>query len=98
MELGRATGFNVEVASILEKLRQVPAEHWNRSLLENAGQSAGVSSSRQNRKLWLVIKAERGVPVLVDAYRDKRSASRRAAFLRHHMPASDQVHLYDIVL
>ena len=37
------------------------------------------------KRLWVVVKVERGMPAMIDAYRDKRSTKTRAEFLRLHM-------------
>lgn len=51
------------------------------------------------KRLWVVMKTERGIPVMLDAYLDKRSANSREKFLRQHMqPEMDQVVLFDVKL
>ncbi len=107
-ELGRAIGYKVDIALVREKLRDVPVERWeqlkdNRAFVEQVGQAAGISPAnaigKEAKRLWVVLKIEHGVPVMIDAYRDKRSAQRREAFLRQHMrPDVDKVGLFQIKL
>ena len=103
-ELGRAIGYKVDVRSLLEKIKPAsPGEEEDFSrdhaYLEEISrvvqkQNAG---ARQVKKLWIVLKIERGVPVMIDAYRDKRSAAKRERFLRQHMCLEmDQVKLFEI--
>ncbi len=100
-ELGRAIGYNVDIDLILDKLKHTPIEQWDRAFLEQVGRAAQSGSAEQKptKRLWIVVKAERGVPVMMDVYRDKRSANRRDKFLRQHMRAEmDEVRLFEIKL
>ncbi len=107
-ELGRAIGYKVDVELVREKLKDVPVERWeqlkdNRTFVEQVEHAAGMSranlSGKDAKRLWVVLKVEHGVPVMIDAYRDKRSAKRREEFLRQHMrPEVDQVGLFQIKL
>lgn len=46
----------------------------------------------QVKSLWVVVKVESGVPVMVDAYLDSRSAGKREQFLRKNMhPENDGI-------
>lgn len=100
-ELGRAIGYNVDIDLIRDKLKDTPIEQWDRAFLEQVGRAAQGNSTEQKptKRLRIVVKAERGVPVMLDAYRDKRSANRREKFLRQHMRAEmDEVRLFEIKL
>jgi hypothetical protein len=105
-ELGRAIGYNVGVELLLNKLRKTPSSEWDRlsydrELIQQVGIVKALeregSSGRPLKRLWVVLKAEGGIPVMLDAYRDKPSATRREKFLRQHMrPEQDQVRLFKI--
>ncbi len=109
-ELGRAIGYRVDIDLILERLKGAPPGSWeelrtDRSFVAQMQQAAllhGGSSSLSDKpvtKLWVVMKAEHGIPVMMDAYPDKRSANRREKFLRQHMrPDVDQVAVFDVKL
>jgi hypothetical protein len=104
-ELGRAIGYQVDARLLLEQLtREGTIDLQNARLsLQELERAARVHEGSRPRKppkrLWVVVKIERGVPVLIDAYRDKRSANRRADFLRLHMRADvDRVELFAIEL
>ncbi len=100
-EIGRAIGYNVEVNVILDRLKQTPGADWDRALVEQVERAARgpEAGDARPKRLWVVVKVERGVPVMMDAYRDKRSANRREKFLRQHMHAdSDEVRLFEIKL
>ena len=93
-ELGRAIGYNIHPSLLLEELKRAPQEQWgdlgsNRVLLDYVQSKAGIASGKQRRakRVWLVVKLENNVPVLIDAYTDKRSANSREKFLRQHMRA-----------
>ncbi len=92
-ELGRGIGYNIDKEFLLEWLSRTPAEQWGhlpgfRPLQSQAG--------GKPKRLWLVVKIERSVPVMVDVYPDKRSANRRAEFLRKHMrPSQDSINLIE---
>ena len=92
-ELGRGIGYNIDRESLLEWLNSTRAEEWGRVSAHFSLVSRGGSSPK---RLWLVVKSENHVPVMVDVYPEKRSANRRAEFLRKHMrPASDHVNLIE---
>ena len=104
-ELGRAIGYQVDARLLLEQLTRegaVELNHARLSLkeLEHATiLHEGSVPKKPPKRLWVVVKIERGVPVMIDAYRDKRSANRRANFLRLHMRAeADRVELFAIGL
>lgn len=104
-ELGRAIGYQVDARLLLEQLTRegsVDLENTRLSLkeLEKAARlHEGSAPRKPPKRLWVVVKVERGVPVMIDAYRDKRSANRRADFLRLHMNAeADRVELFAIGL
>src|SRR5512147_2771894 len=100
-EIGRAIGYKVDVELLREKLKDKPVERWeqlrdNQTFVEQVERAAGVSranaSSKAAKRMWVVLKIEHGVPVMIDAYREKRSAKRRQEFLLQHMrPETDQV-------
>ena len=107
-EIGRAIGYNVDVDLLLEKLKHASLGQWdhlkqNDGFLEQVGraaegQMAGPESKPASR-LWVVVKIERGVPVMIDAYPNKRAATRREKFLRRHMHIeTDDVALLEIKL
>ncbi len=105
-EIGRAIGYNVNIDLILESLERTPMRQFsylksNRAFLDQVGRAAKRQSDNENqtqaRRLWIVVKIERGVPVMIDAYSDKRSAKRRENFLRLHMRQGfDQVGIFEI--
>ncbi len=106
-EIGRAIGYRVDVELLREKLKDMPVEGWeqlknNRAFVEQVGHAARSTpgpSDKEAKRLWVVLKIEHGVPVMIDAYRDKRSAKRREEFLRQHMrPELDQVGLFQVKL
>ena len=107
-EVGRAVGYQIDADLLLERLKQaapnglVKPEH-DEALLKQLSRAAEFHGSSRAAKplkrLWVVIKIERSVPVMIDAYRDKRSANKRAEFLRLHMNADlDQVQVFAIPL
>ncbi len=107
-ELGRAIGYNVDPQVLLAELERVPIEQWdqlgnNRAVLDYVQSAAGIGARskalRKARKMWLVVKSENSVPVMIDAYTDKRSANRREKFLRQHLRADrDSVNVVQINL
>lgn len=105
-EVGRAIGYNVDIDLLREKLSQASLGQWdhlktNSLFLEQVGRAAELKRDRPpgSRRLWVVLKVEREVPVMIDAYGDKRSAKKRARFLQQHMrPDLDQVALLEIKL
>ena len=104
-ELGRAIGYQVDARLLLEQLTRdgsVDLQNARRSLKELervAREREGSAPKKPPKRLWVVVKIERGVPVMIDAYRDKRSANRRSDFLRLHMRAdADRVELFAIGL
>ena len=92
-ELGRGLGYNIDKQFLLEWLSKKPAVQWNhlssdRMLYKRVG--------GEPKRLWLVVKIENNVAVMVDVYPDKRSANRRAEFLRKHMrPSYDDINLIE---
>jgi hypothetical protein len=106
-EIGRAVGYKIDADLLLERLKQAtpnsPANSTDEVLLKGHSRAAELhasnAASKPLKRLWVVVKIERGVPVMIDAYRDKRSANKRAEFLRLHMRANlDQVELFAIAL
>lgn len=106
-EIGRAIGYKVDVSLLLTWLKQAsdPAtaspdgNAWLKELERAADSHAANAPRKSSRRLWVVVKSERGVPVLLDAYRDKRSANSRAQFLRLDMnPDEDRVELFAVPL
>lgn len=107
-EIGRAIGYNVDIDLLLEKLKRASLGQWdhlkhNDSFLEQVGRAAegqiAGAESKPASRLWVVVKIERGVPVMIDAYPNKRSATRREKFLRRHMRIeTDDVALLEIKL
>lgn len=52
---------------------------------------------KQPEPLWVVVKVESGIPVTVEAYRDKQSAEMREQFLRTYMhPENDETGVFEI--
>jgi hypothetical protein len=52
---------------------------------------------QQPELLWIVVKVERGIPVMVEAYRDQQSADMREQFLREHMhPEYDETGVFEV--
>lgn len=47
--------------------------------------------------LWAVVKVESGIPVAVEAYRDRQSAETREQFLRRYMhPENDETGVFEV--
>jgi len=99
-ELGRAIGYNIDPSLLLEELKRAPMEQWadlgnNRAVLDYVQSAAGITkriNQARPKRMWLVVKLENNVPVMIDAYTDKRSANRRERFLlQHHRPEIDSV-------
>ena len=54
-------------------------------------------SQKQPELLWVVVKVESGIPVMVEAYRDKQSAEIRDQSLRKYMhPENDETGVFEI--
>jgi hypothetical protein len=54
-------------------------------------------AQEQLELLWVVVKVESGIPVMVEAYRDKRYAQMRERSLRKHMhPENDETGIFEI--
>ena len=107
-ELGRAIGYNLDPSLLLEELKRVPVGQWgelgsNRAILDYVQSAVGIAARTQNRtspkRMWLVVKLENQVPVMIDAYTDKASANRREKFLRQHLRAErDEVKMVAVPL
>ena len=51
----------------------------------------------QTELLWAVVKVESGIPVMVDAYRDRQSAEMREQSLREDMhPENDEAGVFAV--
>ena len=56
-----------------------------------------MSPREQPETLWVVVKVESGIPVIVEAYRDKQSAEAREQYLRKCMhPENDETGVFEI--
>ena len=54
-------------------------------------------SEKQPELLWVVVKVESGIPVTVEAYRDRLSAEMREKSLREHMhPENDETGVFGV--
>lgn len=104
-ELGRAIGYNVDPSLLLEELKRAPIGQWgdlgsNHAVLDYVQSAAGVAkriNQASPKRMWLVVKLENNVPVMIDAYTDKRAANRREKFLlQHHRPEIDAVKVVSI--
>ncbi len=83
--IAQALGYGMDMDVLKDKL-----QHLEIPL-------ADATKKGQPKRLWVVVKTEHGVPVMVDAFRDKRAANRRANFLQMHMqPDREQVTVFDI--
>jgi hypothetical protein len=52
---------------------------------------------RKSKPLWVVVKVESGIPVMVEAYLNKQPAKMRNRFLRKHMhPENDETGIFEI--
>ena len=52
---------------------------------------------KQPEPLWVVVKVESGIPVMVEAYRDKQSAEMREQSWRKYMhPENDETGVFEI--
>ena len=51
----------------------------------------------QPELLWVVVKVESGIPVVVEAYRDRQSAEMREQSLRKDMhPENDETGVFEV--
>jgi hypothetical protein len=92
-ELGRGIGYNIDQEFLLQWLTNTPEDRWNSLSRDHMIQKR---LSGKPKRLWLVVKNENKIPVMVDVYPDKRAANRRAEFLRRHMRAQcDSVSLIE---
>ncbi len=92
-ELGRGIGYNIDKEFLLDWLAHTPVGQWNHLSSNRMLQSR---AGGKLKRLWLVVKIENQVPVMVDVYPDKRAANRRADFLRKHMrPSYDSINLIE---
>jgi hypothetical protein len=98
-------GYKVDANLLLSRLQQTSRgglniqddQRWWEGLGRAATMNATGTARKPPKRLWVVVKIERDVPVMIDAYLDKRSANRRADFLRRHMrPNSENVELFAI--
>jgi len=54
-------------------------------------------SKNQIKLLWVVVKVESGIPVMIEAYGDKKSAEMRERDLRKYMhPENDETGVFEI--
>lgn len=92
--VARAVGYRVDPKALLDYLKSASD---NFAPLPSIELSAGMTQRKQPKRLWIVVKIESGAPVMADAFREKRSAAKRAEFLRQHMrPGSDEVRVLPI--
>ncbi len=104
--LGRAVGYKVDPAALVKHLGHAswsdPSRLDQNTELANSIGKAIVSqqpslAAKQPKRFWVVVKMEAGIPVMVDAFLDKRSACKREQFLRQHMnPERDEVGLFSV--
>jgi hypothetical protein len=107
-QIGRAIGYNVDIELLLDKLKSTPLGQWEHlrtddQFLERVGRAAEAyvpgGPKKQPKRLWVVVKIENSIPVMIDAYRDKHSANKRERFLKLHMrPEMDSVVVFDVKL
>ncbi len=61
----------------------------------NGGQQ--MFSKNQFKVLWVVVKVESGIPVMIEAYGNKKSARMRERDLRRYMhPENDETGVFEI--
>jgi len=54
---------------------------------------------KQAELMWVVVKVEGGIPVMVEPYRDEQSAQKKEQFLRTYMhPENDETGIFEIQL
>jgi len=54
-------------------------------------------SGKQPESLWIVVKVESGIPVTVEAYRDRRSAEMREQAWRERMNSdNDETGVFEV--
>jgi hypothetical protein len=54
-------------------------------------------SGKQPESLWIVVKVESGIPVTVEAYRDRRSAEMQEQAWRERMnPDNDESGVFEV--
>jgi hypothetical protein len=104
-ELGRAIGYNIDVRLVLGGLAGTlqsgndggKAQEEFKYRIEQAAVDIALKNRIRAKRLWIVVKVENGVPVMLDAYEDRRSANRRENFLiRHNRPEIDEVRVLRI--
>lgn len=92
--IARAVGYRVNPNLLLDYLKSTSKDF---APLSSIAFSAVMTQPKQPKRLWIVVKIESGAPVMVDAFREKRTAAKRAEFLRKHMrPGSDEVRILPI--
>lgn len=104
--LGRAVGYKVDPAALVKHLGHTDLAdpdrlRQNTELIHSIGKAIVSQqpslAARQPKRFWVVVKVEAGIPVMVDAFLDKRSAGKREQFLRQHMnPQRDEVGLFSV--
>lgn len=104
--LGRAVGYRVDPELLFEGLGEAQISNLTQlgsspKFVEGIGKTMAGQGARAGRqapkRFWVVVKVEAGIPVMVDAYLDKRSAAKREQFLRQHMrPETDEVGLFAV--
>jgi len=56
-----------------------------------------MTPQKQPELLWVVVKVESGIPVMVEVYRDRQSAEIREQSLRKYMhPENDETGVFEI--
>lgn len=51
----------------------------------------------QPEVIWIVVKVESGIPVSVEAYRNRQSAKKRESLFRRHMhPENDETGVFEV--
>ncbi len=94
ISIARAVGYRVDPKLLLDYLKSTSKDF---ALLPSIEFSTGMAQPKQPKRLWIVVKIESGAPIMADAFREKRTAAKRAEFLRKHMrPDDDAVRIFDI--
>jgi hypothetical protein len=53
----------------------------------------------KQERIWVVVKVESGIPVTVEAYRNRQSAEKRERFWRENMhPENDETGVFRIAV
>jgi len=56
-----------------------------------------MASQKQDKRIWVVVKVESGIPVMVEAFRDRQLAEGQEQSWRRHMrPDYDEIGVFEV--